>query len=762
MFSKIRTIQFATSSLLILFLSTSAFAQTGTIRGFITDASDGQPIPGVNVILTNGAGALLGSATDTDGFYAISRVTAGDYDLRASFVGFVDYEQQITIVAGQIQTLSIELEISQTELGEVVIEGARETVGAANITAGLQTIRPADIALIPSPDISADLVNYLTSLPGVVSQGDRGGQLFIRGGEPTQNLVMLDGMQIFQPFHIVGFFSAFPSDIINTADVYAGGYGSKYGGRLSSVIDITARTGNKRRLVGALTAAPFVSSIRLEGPLLPGKISFLASFRKSVIEHGASKLINEPLPFSFDDLFAKIHANLGKNAQLSITGLRTSDKGRLGINPLNEDADGITQDEVQWENIAVGTRFIFLPATLPIFVEMLINYSELHNKFGPPGNPERTTTATLFSFSTNITHYVGTSNFNWGFFLSSSRLESNLGGVFQNVDLKTEFITEVGAYFEPDFKPVEGLTITPGLRLQSFPSKGESFIEPRFRVVWNMGIHRFSTAGGIYHQEVTGLNDRRDAGDIFTAWTASPFGVIPEAKHLIAGYRIEPGSWLRFSAEGFYKTLSNLIVPEWTAYPRFNTNIQHADGTVQGFDLRIELGSSDAFQTTISWGRAEVEYSTTARALQLLTGEAEVKYPPPHDRKDQINVMTAIKVKGFNFTARWQFGSGLPFNESLGFDRFVLLDSLVLVTEVPGDERVLYGRPYTGRLPTYHRLDLSLDREFRVGPTTFLTIQTGVINAYDRKNLFYLDLFTLRRVDQLPLIPTIGLKLEFK
>ena len=135
---------------------------------------------------------------------------------------FVDYEQQITIVAGQIQTLSIGLEISQTELGEVVIEGARETVGAANITAGLQTIRPADIALIPSPDISADLVNYLTSLPGVVSQGDRGGQLIIRGGEPTQNLVMLDGMQIFQPFHIVGFFSAFSSDIINTADVYAG------------------------------------------------------------------------------------------------------------------------------------------------------------------------------------------------------------------------------------------------------------------------------------------------------------------------------------------------------------------------------------------------------------------------------------------------------------------------------------------------------------------------------------------------------------
>ncbi|HAY37124.1 MAG TPA: TonB-dependent receptor, partial [Bacteroidetes bacterium] len=214
-------------------------------------------MPGVNVILTNAEGELFGAAADTDGFYVISRVPGGSYQLKASFIGFKDFEQAVVMVAGEIQSLNIELVVDDTTLGELVVEGARETAGVANITAGLQTIRPADISLVPSPDISADLVNYLTALPGVVSQGDRGGQLFIRGGEPTQNMVLLDGMQIFQPFHIVGFFSAFPSDIINTADVYAGGYGSKFGGRLSSVIDITARTGNKRRFVGAATLAPF-------------------------------------------------------------------------------------------------------------------------------------------------------------------------------------------------------------------------------------------------------------------------------------------------------------------------------------------------------------------------------------------------------------------------------------------------------------------------------------------------------------------------
>ena len=747
----------------LLVLVAAAHAQTATIRGFVTDSSDGQPLPGVNVVLTDVEGSLFGAATDTDGFYGISRVPPGKYKLKASFVGFDEFNQDVVMVADQIQTLNIELRVSETELGEVLVESARETAGVANITAGLQTIRPADISLVPAPDISADLVNYLTALPGIVSQGDRGGQLFIRGGEPTQNMVLLDGMQIFQPFHIVGFFSAFPADIINTADVYAGGYGGKFGGRLSSVIDITARTGNKQRFVGAATVAPFVSTIRLEGPLVPGKVSVIASYRQSVIKQGAAKLIDEELPFEFGDIFAKIHANLGASAQLSITGIQTSDNGRLGLDPLVIDPDEeYIPDEIQWDNLAVGSRLIFLPASLPVFAEILVNYSELKNEFGPPGEPTQTTDATQFAFSTNLTHYLGTTDVNWGIFLTSSKLDSNLGGVFQNADLKVEYLTEVGLYMEPEFKPIEGLNIQPGIRLQSFPSKGESFIEPRFRIVWNKGIHRLSGAGGIYHQELVGLNDRRNAGDIFTAWTAAPEGQVPEAKHLIAGYRIQPTKWLTFSAEGFYKALDNIVVPEWTAFPRFTTRIQPADGTASGFDLRLELGSSDKFQTTLSWGRSEVVYGSTARALQILTGEESIEYSPPHDRKDQINIMTAMNIKGFNFNVRWQFGTGLPFNESLGFDRWVMLDSLVNVSQVPGEERVLYGRPYTGRLPTYHRLDISLDREFRVGPTTFLTIQTGVINAYDRRNLFYLDLFTLRRVDQLPLIPTFGLKLEYK
>lgn len=747
---------------LLLALALPAMAQTATIRGFVTSADDGQPLPGVNVVLVSETGELFGSATDTDGFYSVSRIPVATYTLRVTYIGFEPIEEPLSLAEGVV-TRNIELSVATEELGEVLVESERETAGAANISAGLQTVRPADIDLVPAPDISADLVNYLTTLPGIVSQGDRGGQLFIRGGEPTQNLVLLDGMMIYQPFHVVGFFSAFPSDIINTADVYAGGFGSEFGGRLSSVIDVTARTGNKQRFEGAATAAPFVSSIRLEGPLVPGRVSFLASARQSVIEQGASRLIDEPLPFSFGDAFAKIHANISESGQIAFTGLRTTDTGRLGANPVEGQGEDALQDEVNWDNLALGTRLFFLPTAQPVFAEVMVNYTKLENTFGPEGFPTRSTRATTFGFQSNVTHYIGSTDVNWGLFLNQYGLEARLNGLFQNIDLERQFLTEVGVYIEPEFN-VGRLSIRPGIRLQTFPSNGDVFFEPRFRSVWNSQaqMHRVSLAGGIYHQEITGLNDRRDAGDVFTAWTASPFGTIPRAEHAILGYRLQAVDGLSFSIEGFYKSLENIAVPEWSAFPRFTTNLQSADGTAKGLDLRMEVHPFSWFQTVVSWGRSNVRYESTARALQILTGQDAVEYPPPHDRKDQIAVISSVTMRDFNLNVRWQFGSGLPFNESLGFDRFVLLDSLVNVAEEPGDERVLYGRPYTGRLPTYHRLDVSLDREVRIGPTAFLTFQAGVINVYDRRNLFYVDLFTLRRVDQLPLIPTLGVKLEFK
>lgn len=734
-----------------------AHAQHAVVRGFAEDASDGQPLQGINVVLTNDAGAFFGTATDRDGFFAISRIPPGAYLVRATFIGYQPFTDSLTLAPDQILSYNFSITFEEAGLDEVVIEAERETAGAASVTAGLQTIRPQDIQLIPSPDLSGDLVTYLATLPGVVSAGDQGGQLFIRGGESTQNLVLVDGMLVYQPFHLVGFYSAFPASIMNVADVYAGGFGARYGGRLSTVIDVSSRNGNKRRFSGEASLAPFISAARLEGPIIPNRVSVLLSGRFSVIDQGASKIIDDPLPYDFNDQFGKIHAELSRNSQLSISALRSYDKGIIGTQTEAEAED--VQEQVIWDNQAVGGRFLLLPTSIPVQAEILVSISQIENTFGEEAAPARSSSAQQISAATNVTHFVGSTDVTWGIFAHFTEVASELGGLFQGLQTDREYVSEAGAYVESEVA-LGGLRVEPGLRFSSFPSKGRSFIEPRLRAVWDLGVHRLSAAGGLYHQEMVGLTDRRDAGDVFTAWTSSPLGEVPEAIHALAGYQVRPTSWLKLAVEGYYKQLQDLSIAEWSAFPSFNTRLQPADGTVLGVDARLEI-STRLFYGFINYGYAEVEYDAQQAAIQYWFGEPELRFSPPHDRRHQLNVVGSLRFYGFTLSTRWQFGSGLPFSESLGFDEFVLLAGPTDVLEEPGDTRVLYGLPYHGRLPTYHRLDVSLDRRFAFSREAALTLQASATNTYDRTNLFYIDLFTLNRLDQLPLIPSFGVKVEF-
>ena len=154
-------------------------AQTASVRGFVTDASDGQALQGVNIALRDATGNLRGGSTDDDGFFIVVRLQPGRWLLQASFIGYETFADTLDLAEDRTEQLSISLRPG-VELDAVVVEGERE--GGAMVAAGVQTVRPADVDLVPTPDVSGDLVSYLSAMPGVVSIGDRGGQVFIRGG----------------------------------------------------------------------------------------------------------------------------------------------------------------------------------------------------------------------------------------------------------------------------------------------------------------------------------------------------------------------------------------------------------------------------------------------------------------------------------------------------------------------------------------------------------------------------------------------------
>ena len=207
--------------------------------------------------------------------------------------------------------------------------------------------------------------------------------------------------------------------------------------------------------------------------------------------------------------------------------------------------------------------------------------------------------------------------------------------------------------------------------------------------------------------------------------------------------------------------MTSLSVPEWLAFPRFTTSLQQADGEIFGIDARIfaNLGPIELFA---GYGWQWVEYTATQESFGIWYGTEQEAYHPPHDRRHQLNIVAGTPIFGLaDLDVRWEFGSGLPYTRPFGFDDWMFFETLPDVTTESGEYRVSFDRPYQGRLPTYHRLDVSLKRAFDL-ESARLTFQAGLFNAYDRANLFYFDVWTLNRVDQMSLVPSFGIKLETK
>lgn len=760
-----RTIRRGISGLVLLIVCAGgAHAQQASLSGFVTNESSGRPLELVNVVLRAEDGELRGATTNRDGLYLLTSITPGRYELLVSYVGYETFVDTLYFADGESKTVNPTLRPSGEELDEVLIETERLGGGVA-VTAGQQTIRAADIETVPGPDVSGDLAAYLTAQPGIVSTGDRGGQLFIRGGEPSQNHIQLDGILLYQPFHILGFYSAFPSDIINRVDVYAGGYGSRFGGRISSVLDISSRSGHSRRFGGSVAASPFLSSVVLEGPIFRDRVSFLASVRQSNLEEGASRYVDDPLPFNFGDAFGKINAVITENSRASVTGIRTHDRGMLAENTGGQDPE-----EIRWQNEGVGLRLLMLPRFVSIMADLHISYSRLQTELGDPNEPSRVSEIKNTHVALDATYFGDVIDAEAGTSLRITEIQSEIGGVYQNIDLRYATVSNWGSYLEFEFDLGKGLRIRPGVRAQFYKVRFNPYLEPRLRVVWERGIHQVSTALGVYRQEIIGLSDRRDAASVFTVWTNIPQpnenipdvrqGRIQRAIHSILGYRASPTPWLDLSVEAFYKELDNLFIAEWTAIPQLSTRLQPASGRSAGADVRLEVRRGPFFGY-INYGLSSTRYTAETDHFRFWFGDDPPTFRPPHDRRHQVNVLASTTLAGFGLNARWEFGSGLPFSRAIGFDGFALIDDIEKVSEIAGIRRVIYERPYNAVLPTYHRLDVSLERTFSLGRAD-LTIQGSVINTYDRRNLFYLDIFTLRRVDQLPLVPSLGVKVNFR
>ena len=752
--------------LLMLICVSPAMAQQSVLRGFVTDAVTEGPLQLASVVLEGDSGLLLGEVTDGDGYFIIRSIPPGSYTLRVSFIGFTTHEESITLPLPEDTNKFIILSPSEESLEEVVVEAEGET-GISTVAAGLETMVPSEVQRVPILGVTGDLASYLQTIPGVAVQGDRGGQFFVRGGAVDQNLVLLDGMPVYMPFHVLSFYSAFPEETMDNAAFYTGGFGAKYGTRVSSILDVTTRNGNKQNLAGSISIAPFLSTARIEGPVVKDRVSVIASARHSLIEDIFPSILGQELPYQFGDLFGKVHAFITPHHSISLTGLHTYDRGDIAGTFKTFDGEALSQapidsNEVAWDNTVFGGTYTHLPENTPIIATISANRSEMRIEMGPPDARDRSSGIESIDIGVDLSYLSNRFDLNLGALRRASTLDYILGGQFQGIPATANReLLEYTGYLEANLKLQNGLlSVQPGLHVYILPDRAEQWVDPRFRVSWTPPLFRsrvrLNASAGLYHQATVGLNDERDVGNLFTAWTPIPDDApIPSSLHTIVGVNLEASRWVSIAVEAFRKTYDNLSVPVFDGSPSFTTALQPADGEAKGIDLRLEFQNRPIFSESIangyiSYSLSEVTYSTS-----------NFTYNPPHDRRQQINALIEIEKDELSFTLQYQVGTGYPFTQSSGFDVSIFLTPDVDVRSEAGEQRVAYADPFKGRQPDYERLDAWVERRVERGRTV-VTLRAGAINLFNRDNLFYFDLFELRRVDQLPFTPSVGLKVELR
>ncbi|WP_158278614.1 TonB-dependent receptor [Rhodohalobacter mucosus] len=750
-----KTIAIALSVIFYTLTVQAVQAQDGALLRVLTlNGEDGTPLIGATVILEEPGSEQapeLFCISDRDGLCEIRNVPVRDeLELRISYVGFEPYTELLTFAGGERKIIRAVLNPAVGEIGELtVIEQRYITTGEV----GVQRITSRQISRTPSPVAGGDLATFLQTVPGVITSGDRGGDLYIRGGTPDQNLVLVDNMPIVKPFHISNLFSAFPDDLIQDADLFSGGFSPKFNDATSAVLDIALRPGNMRDHRAAASVSPYMTALQAEGPFKTDRSSFLLSGRYSLIDRTGSSLTGEDQNIRFGD-FTGRYTIQGENITCSITGLYTYDSGE--IVPLRN-------VDHKWTNVAAGARCLGYSEFFSHPFNVSAGYTRYANEEGSPGQRERFSSIGQVYLKVDIREQLMNLPVDLGFSFNLKSYSVELDERFSrfiSLESVNRKMPVTHMYLATEWEPATGLTFYPGVSSQFTLDMPITF-EPRIRISWQPGQSdrsQLSLAAGRYVQTHSGISDERDAGTVFMVYQPVEIdNPLPSSLHGMIGVNQRLGNFLSFNAEGYVKQHDNVPVSKWNPEPRIEIETARAEGLTFGADVKMMLERS-SYYATISYGWSKSEYEAVSGDLGAWVEEPVFSYSPAHDQRHKLNVAAGFELAGFNLDTRWEFGSGKPYTEIFGYDFFLRLPFENPKTD-PGQARILFSEPYNGRMPTYHRLDVSLSRDIQLKNGLVLETQAGAINLYNRSNIFNFDYSVLQRVDQSPFFPYVSLRL---
>lgn len=770
---------------LILLLATigTSFAQNNDVRGFVYEASTGEPIMFSNVYLK---GTTLGCSTNENGHFNITRIPDGSYTLLVTCLGYDTIRQKIALKGETTLNMKFYMEALSVNLDAVSVTADKVEARTETKTSVI-TVTPKTLSKIPSVGGQADLAQYLQVVPGVIFTGDQGGQLYIRGGSPIMNKVLLDGMVVYNPFHSIGLFSVFDTDIIRNAEVYTGGFGAEHGGRISSVMDISTRDGNKKHMSGKFGASTFGAKLMIEGPLKKANtpdeasISFILSGKMSYLEQTSKVLYSyaseDGLPFNYQDIYGKVSINASNGSKVNLFGFSFNDQ----VNNYKSLAN------FGWDSYGAGGNFLVIPGKAPVMIEGNIAYSSYTARMKEANNPDRYSKINGFNVGINSSYFLGKNTLKFGFeilgFTTDYLTYSNIGN--HKIEEK-ENTTEMGFYVK--YKATfDKFLFEPSFRIHCYASLPDISPEPRIAMKYNISdSFRLKAAAGYYTQNFVAATSDRDVVNLFygflsdvkdlpTYYDGKPVNShLQKAFHYIAGMELDLGRNITSNFELYYKDFNQLTninrskmyeddAENATVPDLLKKDFMIEKGNAYGFDVSLKYEDKNWYVWAVyALGFVNREYEKALENGTIISAN----YAPHFDRRHNVNLLvtyTAGAKRQWEFSGRWNFGSGFPFTQVQGYyENLSFMDGIYFdYITANGELGLLYGELNQGRLPCYHRLDIDAKRRFYFSERCQLEVNLGVTNVYNRANVFYVDVITSDVTYQLPIMPTLGFTMSF-
>jgi hypothetical protein len=765
-----------------VFYPLTAQVKKYTVSGYVREAVSGELLTGVTVYLPE---SKTGTVTNTYGFYSITLPASGSIELIFSYVGYNSVSKVFNLEKDIEMNIDLEEGILLNEV-EVTGENEKQSESVKMSTVKLPV---AQARTLPGLLGEKDILKVLQFMPGVQKGMEGSSGLYIRGGGPDQNLIILDDAVVYNANHLFGFFSIFNGDALKTVELTKGGFPARYGGRLSSVIDMNMKDGNREEWHGEGGIGLISSRMTIEGPIVKNKSSILISGRRTYADLIARPILksmnNENNGYYFYDLNAKINYDFGRKDKLYLSGYFGKDRFYL-----KEKDSTLTQDAgFFWENSTATLRWNHLFSNKVFSNTSLVfsNYNfNIENRYQEPYKgkdyfAKYSSGITDYSFKHDIDIMPGANHLlKAGFiavmhsFKPYAYVDINkFYGINEN-DFKSSKGLESGIYLEDTWQVSSKMKVNAGARVSDFATGKNNYLyfEPRLSVSQSIGKDfavkaSYSEMNQFIHLiSSTGISLPTDL------WVPATDRIKPQRSRQVAAGLAKDINGFSLSLEAYYKSMTDVLsYREGASFlslddPTSSAGINWEDNVTSG--RAWSYGAEFLLEKKIGKFTGWIGYTLSWTQMQFDSLNFGRKFYARYDRRHDISVVGSYKISDrVTLSGAWVYGTGntvtMPVSEFVPY-----------IHEYPSGSKRFpnystvydYGDKNNMRMPAYHRFDVGvqLHKKMKYWDRTW---EFSLYNAYNHRNPFYYYTYPgefgrkVRQVTLFPVIPSVSWSIKF-